>query len=264
MNWFDRHAGEDAGAFYERLSAAVANSGLQEALASAVGPVGLRRFVVRAEVRGSSPRIVAVDGPVLPRGGGPPSPAAWVAGSPAVEAALLRLRSAFGPAAPFAEVAIGYVRHGNGESDLSLRFDEDVAGFRASTLETPTGQPAVTEDPAYVRAAAQWAARIDEMRGRFTLARGAWTLAEGRLDDGERRVTATAIATWHPMQRRFDWLLTEPAGEEAPFVEPEFTVDLAGAMELVCFAALRVGATGVFQGSLPTGMLAFIGVRGTT
>jgi hypothetical protein len=70
-----------------------------------------------------------------------------------------------------------------------------------------------------------------------------------------------ALGTWHAGQARFSWLLTDPAGEEAPFVEPDVWVDLSGATELACFAACRLGCTGVFQGELETGQQFFAGLR---
>jgi predicted nicotinamide N-methyase len=70
-----------------------------------------------------------------------------------------------------------------------------------------------------------------------------------------------AMASWHAGQRRFEWLLDSPAGEEAPFVEPSFFLDLASAIELVCFAAVRIGAAGVVQGTLETGVTVFLATR---
>ncbi len=262
MSWFGRHAGDNPELLYERLRDAVAASGLEDALTAASGLTGHRRYVLRAEVREGRMRVVNVEGPPLLRGGGPPSATAWAANSSVVDAALNRLRRLLPRGVDVAAVAIGVVRHGEGPVELSLRFDEDAAGLSVGQLPTPTGDPSPTEDPAWLRVLAAWSTRIDEMRSRFVVAKGDWTLNAGRLDDGERRLTATALGSWHAGQRRFEWLVTSPVGDEAPLVEPELTVDLAGAIELVCFAAAKLGATGVFQGTLPTGEIAFLAVRG--
>lgn len=261
MTWFDHHAGADPAAFYARLAAAVASSGIQAAVDTASGAVGLRRFVVRAEVHDGRVRLVQVDGPPLPRGGGPPSAAAWAANQGVVEAALARLRRTLPREVDFTELALGVVRHATGPVELSFRFDGDAAGFGPGNLPMPVGPPAPIEDPAWLRSQAAWAARVDELRARFAVARGDWALVGGLLDDGQRRVAATPLASWHAGQRRFEWLVAEPVGEEAPLVEPELTVDLAGAIDLVCYAAARIGAAGVFQGALPTGVVVFLATR---
>lgn len=261
MTWFDRHAGEDARAFFGRLAAVVDESGLEAAINAASGPIGLRRFVVRGEVREGRVRVSAMEGPQLPKGGGPPAPAAWATGVGGVETALTKLRRSLPRGVEFSEFALGVVRHEEGRPELNVRFDEDVKSLKVGELPAPTGTPAPTEDPAYLRALAAWSSRVDEVRGRFTIARGDWSLNSGRLDDGERRLQATALASWHPAQRRFEWWLDRPAGEEAPFVEPDLVVDLAGAIELACFAAARIDGTGVFQGTLETGVLLFVGLR---
>lgn len=261
MSWFDRHAGEDARAFYDRLAQAVEASGLPAAISAASGTIGLRRYVVRAEVREGRVRVLAIDGPILPKGGGPPSATAWATNVGLVEAALARLRRLLPRGVEFGELALGVLRSTEGPPELSFRFDEDAPGLRAADLPFPTGPAAPVEDPAYLRALAAWSSRIDEVRSRFAVARGRWSLSEGRLDEGERRVPAFALASWHAGQRRLSWLLPEPAGEEAPLVEPELTVDLAGAIEVVCFAAARLGADQIFQGTLENGTTVFIGLR---
>lgn len=260
MAWFDTHAGTDPRAFVEALDAAVGEAGLVDALAACAGPVGLRRFVVRAELREGRVRVVGIDAPRLPRGGGPPSQLDANVG--ALEAALTRLRAGLPGGANFDRVAIGLVRDADGPPEVSLRFDADGDGFGVSRLRQPVGPCAPMEDPDYLRALASWTARVDEVRRGWRVARGDWALDAGQLDDGERRVPAVALGTWHPGQRRFSWMLAEPAGEEAPFVEPDLAVDLAGATELACFAAARLGAVGVFQGLTEQGQQFFAAVRG--
>jgi hypothetical protein len=261
MSWFDRLAGDDAAAFFRRLTTALDVAGVPVAVEAACGPFGLRRFVVRADVREGRVRLGPVESLPLPKGGGPPSANAWAAGVPALEAALTKFRRSLPPSAAFTEVALGVVRGADTPLDLSFRFDEDATGLRPTELPVPAGDGHPTDDPAYLRALAGWAPRIDGMRASFSLTRGEWSLAEGRFSDGERRVPAMAMASWHPGQRRFEWLLDSPAGEEAPFVEPSFFLDLASAIELVCFAAVRIGAAGVVQGTLETGVTVFLATR---
>ena len=261
MSWFDRHAGDDPEAFVERLCAVAEAAGVEAAVLAAAGPIGLRRFVVRAEVREGRVRVVGVEGPPLPKGGGPPNPSAWAAGVGVVESSLARFRRGLPRGSEFSEVAVGCLRHADGRVTLGFRFDEEAPALRAAELDAPDGESSPSEDPAYLRALAAWSVRVDEVRGRYGVARGDWTLSAGMLDDGTRRTAATPIATWHAGQRRFEWCLEDPVGEEAPFVEPEFIVDLAGAVEIVCFATARMGGVGVFQGTLPTGVTVFVALR---
>ncbi len=260
MAWFDTHAGSDPHGFLASLDASVEASGLRDALTACAGPVGLRRFVVRAEQRDGRVRVVGIDAPRLPQGGGPPSHLDQHA--TALEAALSRLRHALPAPATFQRVAIGLVRDAEGEPEVSLRFDQDGDGFGVSGLRLPSGPCAPMEDPAYLKSLASWTARVDEVRRAWRVARGDWAFENGQLDDGERHVSAVAIGTWHAGQARFSWMLAEPAGEEGPFVEPDVFVDLAGATELACFAAARLGLVGVFQGMSEQGQQFFAGVRG--
>ncbi len=261
MPWFDQHAGDDPRAFLQRLDELIAEAGVLDALALCAGPAGLRRFVVRAELREGRVRVVGLDAPRLARGGGPPS--AFEAGASRLEAALTELRRRLPRHQAFSQVTVGFVRDsGDGaQPEVSFRFDDDGLGFGVEQLRQPVGECAPMEDPAYVRALADWASRIDEVRGNWQIARGDWMFEAGRLDDGERASIATALGTWHPTQRRFSWLLATPAGEEGPFVEPDVFVDLAGATELACFAAARLGAAGVFQGTSEQGQQFFAALR---
>ncbi len=261
MSWFDRHVGDDPEAFVERLNAVAEAAGVEAAFVAAAGPIGLRRFVVRGEVREGRVRVVGVEGPHLPKGGGPPNPSAWAAGVGVVESALTRFRRGLPPGAAFSQVAVGFLRHADDRVTVGFRFDDEAPELRASDIHVPEGDSSPSEDPTYLRALGAWSVRVDEVRGRYGVARGDWTLSAGILDDGTRRTAATALATWHAGQRRFSWSLEDPVGEEAPFVEPEFVVDLAGAVEIVCFATARIGGVGVFQGTLPTGVTVFVALR---
>lgn len=261
MAWFDQHAGDDPRAFLQHLDELIAEAGVLDALALCAGPVGLRRFVVRAELREGRVRVVGLDAPCLARGGGPPS--AFEAGASRLETALTELRRRLPRHQAFGRVAVGFVRDtGEGsQPELFFRFDDDGVGFGVHRLREPAGDCAPLEDPAYLRALADWASRLEEVRGNWQIARGDWMFESGRLDDGERAAAATAIGTWHPTQGRFSWLLVTPAGEEGPFVEPDVFVDLAGATELACFAAARLGAAGVFQGTSEQGQQFFAALR---
>ncbi|MBM4393630.1 MAG: hypothetical protein FJ090_21095, partial [Deltaproteobacteria bacterium] len=65
MAWFDQHAGDDPRAFLQHLDELIAEAGVLDALALCAGPVGLRRFVVRAELREGRVRVVGLDAPCL-------------------------------------------------------------------------------------------------------------------------------------------------------------------------------------------------------
>lgn len=262
MAWFDRHAGGEIATFAEELDSCVAESGVVEAISACAGPVGLRRFVVRFEVKEGRAKLVDLDAPRLPRGGGPPPAAMFDGGLGALQLSVGRIWKNLREAARFSNVAIGFVRSTGEEPVISFRFEEDGAGFTAAKLPEPKGACAPLEDPAYVKALAAWTTRVDEVRGYWRVARGPWMFESSRIDDGERMMHATALGTWHTAQQRFTWLLETPAGEETPFVEPDVATDLGGAMELAAFAAARIGCIGVFSGGLENGQQFFAGIRG--
>lgn len=257
MSWFDRNRGElsveDA---WRCLGDAVEAAGLGPALHAAAGPQGLRRFVVRFELRRGRPRVTGLDSEPLVKGGGPPTPETFDAHVGAVEKALAKLQRALPAPFSFDRGAVGFVRGDGDELDLSFRFDEDADAFVLAELPLPTGAPSPVEDPRYVRALAAWEGRIAPVRARWLVpGRGeTWALEEGRLTlvgpGGERVLSAEPIAHYWPRGSRFEWLVAEPVGEEPPFVEPVLTVAANAAMELAVFAAARLKRAGVFQGEI--------------
>src|SRR3990172_9211154 len=114
MAWFDRHLGKgDARAAWERLGAAVDRAGLLQALDVAAGRSGLRRFVVRFEVRGGRPRVSGLDAEALPQGGGPPT--AFDAHVGVIEAALASLVAGMPKGWSFERGVMALVRDGDGD-----------------------------------------------------------------------------------------------------------------------------------------------------
>lgn len=260
MSWFDRNRGElPIEEAWTRLGDVVEASGVGPALHAAAGPQGLRRFVVRFEVRAGKPRVTGLDAEPLPKGGGPPTAATFDAHVGAVEKALSRIHRGFPAPFVFDRGAIGFVRGDTDELDLSFRFDEDADALRLADLPMPTGQPSPVEDPRYVRALSAWEGRIGPVRARWLVpGRGeAWVLEDGRLTlagpGGERVLPAEPIARYWPRGNRFEWLVATPVGEEPPFVEPVLTVAMNAAMELAVFAAARLKRVGVFQGEIEGG-----------
>jgi hypothetical protein len=261
MAWFDRQLGDGAvDAAMAALDAAVERAGLLAALEAASGPYGLRRFVVRFEVRGVGVKLLGVETAELPRGGGPP---AWFdAHARAVEQALVALRRGLPSPWAFREGAVGFVRGNDPSRSLVLRFDEDAAAFGLAELPTPSGEPWPPEDPAYVRALAAWDGRIAPVRAAWAVADADedWSIAEGRLERPGRppaRVVVLAVLDGDA----FTWSLDEPAGEESPFCEPDMMLPYATAIELAMFAAARLGCVGGFQGVATSGALVLAGVR---
>lgn len=256
MAWFDRLRGEmDVEAARARLDQAVDAAGLPAVLAAASGRVGLRRYLVHFEERGGRLRIVGMDAPQLPRGGGPPDASAFDASAGAIERALATLRAKMPRPFVFTRGAVGVVRDGKGELSLHFRFDEDADEASLEDLPTPTGGAVPIEDPAYLRALAAWDGRLAPVRARWLAARPDedWTLEGGRLrlpDRGGEVHRAEPIATFRPRTGNFAWLVAKPAGEEAPFVEPELEAELGSASTLAVFAAARLGHVGVFQGQV--------------
>ncbi len=253
MSWFDRCRGEEAvEEAYARLAGLLETSGVNEVLARACGRPGLRRFVLRFEVRGGRVRFDPPDAAVLAEGGGPP-PAFDPA---ALEAALLRLRGGLRRPWGFDRGALGVVRDGDGPVDLRVRFDEDTPELTLASLRMPAGDPHPLDHPAYVRAVQDWSARMGALT--WMAPTGDWGWADGLVVDGTP-VAAERIGVWR--NGHFDWMLDEPAGEEAPLCEPSLDVSLAEAAELVALAAARLGCRAVFRGQTDRGETVFGGVR---
>lgn len=256
MSWFDRNRGEIAVAeAWARLNEVVEQSRLGAAVQLASGPYGLRRFVVRFEVRGGRPRVTDLESEPLSKGGGPPNAASFAANVGAIEAALGQILRRFPTPFTWDRGALGVVRGSEGFS-LSFRFDEDADAYRLAELPYPTGEPHPLEEPAYVAALAAWERRIDPVRARW-LSPGredTWTLDQNRLTisgpAGNRVLGVDPVAIYWPRGSRFEWLVETPVGEEAPFVEPVLTVEASGAMELAVFAAARMKRVGVFQAEI--------------
>lgn len=263
MAWFDRHlADSDVDRALDALDAAVRRSGLGEALARASGPHGLRRFVVRFELRGGRARIVGLDAPQLPRGGGPPS--AMDVGARALEDTLASLARGLPAPFRFERGAAGFVRNaeGFGEPVLLLRFDEDADALGTQDLPLPRGEPWAPEDPAYLRALAAWDARMASVRTRWAVAPSGedWSCEQGTLRrPGLPPLRVVPLATFQ--NGVYTWLLDAPAGEEVPLVEPEVACALGTAMELAAFAATRLGCVGGFTGTTAEGVIFLAGTR---
>lgn len=265
MSWFDRlRAGADPEATWRRLQGLVQAAGLPHAIQAASGKRGLRRYVLRFDARDRRVRLTGVDAEPLLAGGGPPPPARLVAATGDLERALGAFRASLPAGWGFTRGCAGVLRNGKGRGDLALRFDEDADAFRLADLEVPEGPGHPLEDPAWQRVVAAWEPRLAGVRAAWrTPAAEPWRLADGRLHLGPvQGLAARPLATWQRGPERFEWLLDEPAGEEAPLVEAVLQCDLAEAMELAAYAALRRGASGVFQGRLADGRELFAELRG--
>lgn len=260
MPWFDRAvAGTDPKLAYRELAGVVERAGLVAALDAASGPFGLRRFVVRFELKSGRARVTRVDTERLPAGGGPPT--ALEARAAAIESALTEVHRALSARHPFTRGAAAFLRGADGVPELSLRLDDDADRLRLADLGPPPGESHPCEHPAYLAALGDWAARMEPLRASWQVHRGGgWSFGAGRLHRDARETPATAIARWHPTQWRWEWLLAVPAADEPPMVEPEFSADLAMAMDLALYAAARLGCGGVFQGEDDTGRVVFVGL----
>lgn len=262
MSWFDRYADGDVDAGLARLDAAVARARLVELLDTAAGPRGLRRFVVRLELRaGARARVTGLESAPLPGGGGPPTPSRFDAGARALEAACASLRTALGPRGAFSRAALGFVRDGTGARHVAVRLDEDADGFGLADLPTPRGAGWPPEDPAYLRALAAWETRMASVRERWSVAGDgeAWTLEAERLErPGSPPIRVVPLAMLEG--ETFSWLLAQAAGEEAPLATPTLEAPLGVAVELVLLAAARLGHKGLFQGRTEEGALLFAGL----
>jgi hypothetical protein len=257
VSWFQRNGGSPE--LRQALQHALDASGIVAAIHAACGPAGLRRFILRFEVRHGRPVLVGADAMRLPGGGGPP-PGLDDAG-PAIEAALGRLRSRLPAGVTFSSGAVGVLRDADADPIVSFRLDEDAEGYALAGLRMPRGPTIAVEAPDYQKALAAWSARMDAVRQRWIRPREDWSLTDGRLRMGEEVVSVTPFATWHAGQSRWEWLVEKPVSAESPCVEPEMVVPLGPAMELAAFAAARMGGVGVFQGEAEGGLTVFGAVR---
>lgn len=276
MAWFDRHRGDqDAKAAFEALSAAWAKSGLPEALGRVCGPPGLRRFILRFGDTPRGLRVTGVHGEPVAGGGGPPPPQSASAALPDVERALAALRRGLPAPFHFDRGALGVVRDSEGPLDVTVRLDEDGDSFHLRDLRAPRGPGVAVDDPAYLTALADWSERANRVRGGWKLCRPGqtFTLDAHRLTittpspfpdepPTSESMVVTVLGTWDPRHDRYTWLVDQPIAAEAPFVEPELTLALGQVIELVAFAAARLGALGVFQGEADAaGLTVFAAVR---
>jgi hypothetical protein len=180
-----------------------------------------------------------------------------------LEQAIAELARRMPPGWEFSRLAIGVIRDQEGPTRPTFRFDEDADSFSLNELRMPKGKGIPTEDIAYLRAQDLWSARVAPLRAAWVTATGPWQLEGGRLLYRDQSWRAEAIATWVPKTGDFSWSVTEPVGDEAPFLHPELILELGPALDLVAFAAARMEASGVFQGSLqqPAGVQLFLALR---
>lgn len=256
MAWFDRNRGDQpVEEAWARLNAVVEQSRLSDAVQLACGPHGLRRFIVRFELRAGRPRVTGLDTEPLSKGGGPPSQAAFAAHVGGIEAALGQIHRRFPAPFTWDRGALGVLRGADGVG-LSFRFDEDADAYRLAEVPLPTGEAYPLETPGYVAALAAWERRIDPVRARWLTPgpEDSWTLDQNRLivsgPAGNRVLGVDPLALYWPRGSRFEWLVEKPVGDELPFVEPVLTVEASGAMELAVFAAARMKRVGVFQAEI--------------
>lgn len=255
----------DAEAAWRTLNGAIERAGIAAAVQDACGRYGLRRFVLRFEHRAGRVRLVGLLAEPLQKGGGPPSGASYDAAAPAIEMALAMLPRLLPPAFRFQRGALGVVRDAEGSLDLRFRFDEEADTLLPGTLRLPTGAAHPVEDPAWLKAAAAWDTRAAGVRARWEVAvpGEAWSFRNARLErPGRDPRRGEVIARYRERADRFEWLLAEPAGEEAPLVEPVLSLTLGEVTELVAIAAARRGCVGVFQGEDEAGDLILVGLKG--
>lgn len=270
MSWFERQrGGRDPQLVFNQLAEAVRAVKATQLVDRACGKIGLRRFILRFERRGMKVRLAGILTERL-RSGGPPDSAAFDAHASALERMLEQLYQQMPQGYSFERGALLVLRDEGGPPRLSFRFDEDADQAALSELRQPRGNGNPVEEQDYLKALESWSARVGKVRANWVSAGPSdqWSLEGGRLklqSPGllERSWRGEAIASWVPHTGDFSWLLAEPIGDEAPFVQASMVLDLGAVLELVAFAATRMGAHGVFQGTLqqPAGMLAFVALK---
>lgn len=266
MSWFDDHRGAlDAESAWRLLNGAIERAGVAEAVRTACGRYGLRRFVLRFEHRAGRVRLVGLLADPLPKGGGPPPGATYDAAAPAIEAALTALPRLLPPSFGFHRGALGVVRDADGRIDLRFRFDDEADALLPATLRLPAGAPHPVEDPAWIRVALAWDTPAARVRARWEVAAPGevWVFRAGRLErPGRDPRRAEVLARYRERTDRFEWWLDEPAGDEAPLVDPVLELTLGEVVELVAIVAARRGCVGVFQGEEEQGDLILVGLKG--
>ena len=180
MSWFDRNRGElPVEEAWARLNEVVEQSKLSPAVQLASGPHGLRRYIVRFELRSGRPRVTGLDTEPLAKGGGPPNQAAFAANIGGIEAALAQIQRRFPKPFTWDRGALGVLRGSEGLG-LSFRFDEDADAYRLAEIPLPGGEAYPLEQPAYVAALAAWERRIEPVRARWLVPgrEDGWTIDE--------------------------------------------------------------------------------------
>lgn len=268
MGWFDRSRGnQDAAQAFALLANVVREVRAVEIIGRSCGRYGLRRFLLRFELKSGRMRITGLETERL-RNGGPPDPVAFDAAATSIERMLGDLRQRLPANFQFQRGALGVLRDESGPVSLFFRFNEDADSYGLLELRLPKGTGSPVEDVAYLNVLERWAARINPVRARWLgcAAHERWAMEQGRLKLGahlERTFPAEPVATWVPHTGDFSWMVANPVGDEPPFVQAEMILEMGAALELVAFAAARMGGTGVFQGTLekPAGMQIFIALK---
>lgn len=269
MAWFDRHRGQqDAREAYDALTRALGRSGIEPVLERTCGPAGLRRFLVRFEETPRGFRVTSIESEPVKGGGGPPPQLTANAAVPDLERAIRALRAELPAPFGFERGAIGVVRDSEGPLDLAVRLDEDGDALRLADLRAPRGPGVPVDDPAYLQALGTWSERANRVRSGWKMPgkRQSFHIEGNRLtlggDGADESLIVTLLGTWDGRHDRFTWLVDKPVADEAPFVHAEQVLTLAQVTELVAFAAARLGAIGVFQGSSDTdGVTVFAAIR---
>ena len=141
MGWFDRQLdGREPEALDDELGRLVRAAGVDRCLHTVCGPYGIRRFVIRFEVKGDRVVLTDLETHPLPQGGGPPDPRGAEEGIQPLEAAINRLYINMVGNMPWSRGAVAVLRDALDAFEILPLFDDDADAAVLADLGVPEGR----------------------------------------------------------------------------------------------------------------------------
>ncbi len=256
MGWFDRQLdGREPDALDDEIGRFVRAAGVDRCLHKICGPFGVRRFVIRFELKGDKVLLTDLETHPLPQGGGPPDPRGAEEGIQPLEAAINRLyRNMLGPL-PWTRGAVAVLRDALDVFEILPLFDDDADEATLADLGVPEGPGHPLETHHYRDMVAAHEAQMEAVHAETSRRRGSWTDWSISSDDktlvltqgaGETRHPIRVLGTFHPSTDRFAWATDQAPFDELLYTTRSFSANLDTVMELALVTTARLGATWLF------------------
>ena len=256
MGWFDRQLdGREPEALDDELGRLVRAAGVDRCLHTICGPYGIRRFVIRFELKGDRVVLTDLETHPLPQGGGPPDPRGAEEGIQPLEAAINRLYINMVGNMPWSRGAVAVLRDAFDAFEILPLFDDDADAAVLADLGVPEGPGHPLESYEYRDTVAAHEAQMAAVHAETSRRRGSWTDWSISSDDrtlvltqssGETRHPIRVLGTFHPSTNRFAWATDSAPFDELLYTTRSFSATLDTVMELSLVTTARLGGTWLF------------------